>query len=188
LEGAVEEEEDLEEENEELEEENEELQEEVEELEEEEDEEEEEVEEVEEDASYYDPYYDDGYYFEDDYYYDSYWDDQDWDSIWGEYACEDLFDQDMEGGEFNPDEAPGADDWPYINIYGNCMTCEAYIVDYYSTEHFQNIINYNKQGTNFLIAALVGMVITNTLGYVQLLSPIAEKELELLPNDGGAMA
>ncbi|CAB9497607.1 expressed unknown protein [Seminavis robusta] len=168
--------EDLEEEVEEEEAENEELEDE---LEEEEDYAEELEEEVDTDYNYY---------WDDDLVSDSYWDEQDWGNIWGEYACYDLFDYDMSGSEYDADEAPGKDDWPFITIYGNCRTCDAYIVDYFSTEHFQGIQDYKVQGRNYLFLSFVGLIITGILHFKHRMDPIAEKELELLPNDGGAMA
>lgn len=106
----------------------------------------------------------------------------------GEYACEDLFDYDLSGGTFNADEVPGDDNWPFVNIYGNCKKCEAYIVDYFSTEHFQSIQDYRIQGRNYLIFSLFGLMLTGLLHFKHRMDPIAEKELELLPHDGGAMA
>ena len=117
-----------------------------------------------------------------------YWNTQDWDSIWGEYACYDLFDYDMGGSTYDADEKPGGDDWPFVNIYGNCRSCDAYIVDYFSTEHFQKMKSYKVQGQNYLIFSFLGLALTALLHFKHRMDPIAEKELELLPNDGGAMA
>jgi hypothetical protein len=128
------------------------------------------------------------YYWDDDSFIDSYWDDQDWDSIWGEYACYDLFDTDLSGNTYDADEPPGEDDWPFITIYGNCNQCEAYIVDYFSTEHFQTLQSFKIQGRNYLIVSFVGFILTAVLRFKHRMDPIAEKELELLPNDGGALA
>jgi hypothetical protein len=66
---------------------------------------------------------------------DPYWQTQDWDSIWGEYACEDLVDSELDISELDVYVAPGSDQWPTVNIFGFCNTCEAYIMDYYSSEH-----------------------------------------------------
>lgn len=160
---------------------NEELEEEVEEYEEYSEELEEDVVEEEEEAEY-------TYYYDDDLMYDSYWDEQDWGSIWGEYACYDLFDYDLSGATYDADEAPGKDDWPFVNIYGNCKKCEAYIVDYFSTEHFQNLQSFRIQGRNYLIVSAFGVALTMILHFKHRVDPIAEKELELLPHDGGALA
>lgn len=187
LEEDVEEEEeaneDLEEENYEDEEENEELEEEVE-------EEEEEVEEYTEDLEeeVIDLSEDYTYYYDDDMMTDSYWDEQEWGNVWGDYACYDLFDYDMSGSTYDADEAPGDDDWPFVNVYGNCKSCDAYIVDYYSTEHYNDIQNYRIQGRNYLLFSLVGVALTAFLHLKHKMDPIKEGELELITNDGGALA
>ena len=73
---------------------------------------------------------------QDDYYESDYWD-YDWDSVWGEYACEDLFDQDIESlPAYDKDVPAGTDDWPSVQIYGSCRSCEAYLMDYYTTRTF----------------------------------------------------
>lgn len=190
-----------EQENEDLEEDLEDEEEEVQEEEEEVEEEEEENEELEEEVEEYEEYAEEleedvidmeengyTYYYDDDLYEDSYWDDQDWGSVWGEYACYDLFDYDMSGSTYNADEKPGDDDWPFINIYGNCKTCDAYIVDYWSTEHYQQLYSYKTQGRNYLIFSFLGLGLTALLHFKHRMDPIAEGELELLPHDGGAMA
>ena len=69
------------------------------------------------------------YDFDDDYYESGYWAETQWGGVWGEYACEDLFYSDVEEQTFDENDPPGNDDWPFINIYGNCDTCDAYIVD-----------------------------------------------------------
>ena len=69
------------------------------------------------------------YSFDDDMYYDEYWGQTSWDDVWGEYACEDLFDSDIGGQTYDQNDPPGSDEWPFVNIYGNCDTCDAYIVD-----------------------------------------------------------
>jgi len=61
-------------------------------------------------------------------------------------------------------------------------------VDYFSTEHFQEIQSYRVQGRNYLILSFLGLILTFLLHFKHKTDPIAEKELELLPNDGGAMA
>ena len=46
------------------------------------------------------------YFWDDDYQTDSYWDEMDWGSVWGDYACYDLFDYDMSGGVYNANDVP----------------------------------------------------------------------------------
>ena len=189
LEEDVEEEEDanedLEEDVEEEEAENEELEEEVEEESEELEEYEEYAEELEEEVVDMEDY---TYYYDDDMMADSYWDETNWGDVWGDYACYDLFDYDMSGSTYDADEAPGSDDWPFVNIYGNCKKCDAYIVDYFSTQHFQSIQNYRIQGRNYLLLSFVGVALTAFLHLKHKMDPIKEAELELITNDGGAMA
>ena len=69
------------------------------------------------------------YSFDDDVWYDDYWSQTTWNDVWGDYSCEDLFDYDLSGLGFDNDEPPGTDDWPFVNIYGNCKTCSAYVID-----------------------------------------------------------
>ena len=136
------------------------------------------------------------YYYDDDLYYDSYWDEQDWDSIWGEYVCTDLFSEDLEAGpgSYDPDTEPGldGDDWPFINIYGDCLTCEAYIVDYFSTENFQAVQKYKKSARNYGLAATLSLLLTTVFALKQRFNPTADQEIELLSRHGpgkfGAMA
>jgi len=173
--GDEENEEELEEENEEVEEANEELEEENEELQEEVEELEEENEELQ------------NYYFEDDVFGDDYWV-TDWSSIWGDYACYDLFDTDLEGMEYDSDTPPGDDGWPFVNIYGSCKSCTAYLVDYYSTEFFQKITSYQTQARNYLIAGFVGLSVTLALVVKERVSPSNDNELTLISNEGGMIA
>jgi hypothetical protein len=60
------------------------------------------------------------YSYDDAIFEDDYWQ-QDWSGVWGEYACEDLFDGDLDGLEsMDMNLAPGTDQWPTVNIYGSC--------------------------------------------------------------------
>mmetsp|Transcript_1446 Transcript_1446/g.1978 ORF Transcript_1446/g.1978 Transcript_1446/m.1978 type:complete len:562 (+) Transcript_1446:343-2028(+) len=173
--------EDLEAENEELKEEEGELEEELGEYEDYVEDEDEEIEELEE-----------GYYFDDDDYDDEYWQETTWDSVWGEYACEDLFDQDLSGQSFDETKPPGSDEWPFVNIYGNCDTCEAYIVDFYSTQHFQSILKYKNAGLAYGILAGLSLLVTSYLIVKEVEKKrTTEKEIELLSSPqatGGALA
>jgi len=170
-----EEEEELEEENEDLEEENEELEEDLEDEEEYEEELEDEVEEVYEWA------------FEDDAFGDDYWQ-YDWDSVWGDYACEDLFETDLEGITYDPEEKPGSDEWPTVLIYGSCNSCEAYLMDYYSTDHFNQIKEYQTQARNYVYAAIGAMFVAVIAIIKQYLAPARENEVELLKSEESELA
>lgn len=159
---------------------NEELEEEIEELKEEllEEEEEEVEEELENEIA--------AYSFDDDSFEDDYWVNQNWSSTWGDYQCNGLFDFDF-GDEDTYDESvpPGDDSWPFINIYGKCNSCDAYIVDYFSTEHFQAINAYQEKGLRFGIAGLISFALTMLLVYRQQKRPENERQSELLENGDG---
>ena len=125
------------------------------------------------------------YYYDDDMFADGYWDTQDWDSVWGEYACEDMFEGDLQGADaYDPDTEPGSDEWPYINIYGDCKRCEAYIVDYFSTQHFQDAQKDKTSARNYGLAAAVSLLITTILVLKQRFNPTADQEIELLSRHG----
>ncbi|KAL7576432.1 hypothetical protein ACA910_018234 [Epithemia clementina (nom. ined.)] len=194
-------EEDPQEKNQELKNENEQLKQKNEELEKEKAELENELEEYEENTDYeseeaeaLDEVIEQQYSFDDDMYTDAYWGATSWDDVWGEFACQDLFDGDLSGLSVNYEEPPGSDDWPFINIYGNCNTCEAYVIDYFSTEHFQSILAYKNAAMNYGILAGLSLVITTFLLIRELHRPshgtAADKEIELLPTaiNGGALA
>lgn len=123
--------------------------------------------------------------YDDDFYYAGYWDQQDWTSIWGEYACYDLFETDLASMQdtYDADTPPGSDNWPFINIYGNCLTCEAYIIDYFSTEHFQSIELYKVAGRNYGLSALASLLVSMILYTRQRRRPSRESEMGLMPTD-----
>ncbi|KAL7576441.1 hypothetical protein ACA910_018241 [Epithemia clementina (nom. ined.)] len=133
------------------------------------------------------------YHFDDTVYQDDYWSSMSWSGVWGEYACEDLFTSDVDGQSYNLNDPPGSDDWPFVNIYGNCDTCDAYIVDFYSTEHFQSILSYKKAGLRYGILSGLAFIATGILmarhqangnGKVS-----TDKGIELLPSStAGALA
>lgn len=100
-----------------------------------------------------------------------------------------MFEYDLEGSTYEEDSAPGEDGWPYVNIYGNCDTCEAFIVDFYSTEHFQEISSYKQAAVHYALSAIFASIITIVLAVKHRYSPQAENEIELLPSAGnGALA
>mmetsp|Transcript_12563 Transcript_12563/g.29736 ORF Transcript_12563/g.29736 Transcript_12563/m.29736 type:complete len:688 (-) Transcript_12563:183-2246(-) len=155
------------------------------------DEEEEEIEEEYEEAYYdEDDWYWDEYpsYYDDDYYEDEYWN-YDWESIWGDYACEDLFDADISGQSYDPNTPAGGDDeWPFVNIYGSCKTCEAYILDYFAEEAFEETQEFKQQAIVYLAGAVSGFIWA-LLSYIKYkVLPTSENEIELLGTDGGVLA
>jgi len=130
---------------------------------------------------------DDGYSdysFEDDFYEDEYWS-YDWGTAWGDYACNDLFDTDLEGDTYDETTAPGDDNWPYVTIYGSCNSCKAFLVDYYSTEHFDKIKKYQAHAFTYATFGFVSLVITGALMLKQWLRPAEENQIDLLMSDGG---
>lgn len=128
------------------------------------------------------------YVYDDTVYEDTYWQDTDWDSIWGEYACEDLFDSDVEQGDLNVNVAPGNDHWPTVNIYGSCNTCQAYILDYYSTEHYQNIRQFENQSYLYYVAGFFFMVGAAILAIFERKRPNRENKVVLLSQERGVAA
>jgi hypothetical protein len=130
------------------------------------------------------------YSYDDAIFEDDYWQ-QDWSGVWGEYACEDLFDGDLDGLEsMDMNLAPGTDQWPTVNIYGSCTSCTAYILDYYSTEHFQNIRSYEYQSWLYFIMGFFLMVIAAAATLIERVRPTKDKEIVLLSlsHEGGVPA
>ena len=100
-----------------------------------------------------------------------------------------MFEYDLEASTYEEDTKPGEDGWPYLNVYGNCDTCEAFIVDFYSTEHFQEISSYKEAAVHYALASIFASLITVVLAVKHRFSPQAENEIELLPSAGnGALA
>ena len=124
------------------------------------------------------------YSFEDDYFEDEYWD-YNWDSAWGDYACNDLFDTDLESIEYDENEAPGNDDFPYVKIYGTCNSCKAFLVDYYSTAHFDKIKEYQRHAKTYAIFGILSMFVTGGFMVKQHVSPARENQIDLLMSEGG---
>mmetsp|Transcript_13653 Transcript_13653/g.38437 ORF Transcript_13653/g.38437 Transcript_13653/m.38437 type:complete len:186 (-) Transcript_13653:157-714(-) len=139
----------------------------------------------EEEEWYWDEYPDS---YDDDAYDNEYWN-YDWDSVWGDYACEDLFDADIGGQSYDPTTPAGGDDeWPFVNIYGSCKTCEAYILDYFAEEAFEHTQEYKQQAVVYIAGALSGFI-WSLLSYIKYrVMPTAENELSLMGADGGVMA
>ena len=124
------------------------------------------------------------YSFEDDFFEDEYWS-YDWGAAWGDYACNDLFDTDLEGDTYDETTAPGDDNWPYVTIYGSCNSCKAFLVDYYSTEHFDKIKKYQTHAFTYATFGVVSLAITGALMLKQWLRPAEENQIDLLMSDGG---
>lgn len=118
---------------------------------------------------------------------DDYWQ-QDWDSVWGDYACEDLFDADLEGETYDPALEPGQDQWPTVTIYGSCNSCQAYVQDYYSTEHFQSIRLYELQSWVYLMLGFFLLCISAVAALAERIRPTTEKTRVLLSHEGGVLA
>lgn len=129
-----------------------------------------------------------GYSYADDSFEDDYWNNADWDAVWGEYACEDLFDEELEGQNFDPDMPPGQDEWPTIEIYGSCNSCEAYIADYYSSEHYLRIRLYEVQSWLYLWVGFLGLILSAFAALRQHFRASQENEVILLTHDGGVPA
>lgn len=122
------------------------------------------------------------YQFDDDMYEDDYWNtyNSQQTSLWGEYSCQDLFNQQQYMDLTNPYDPtippPGyintnnntsnnqkkddTNNWPTIQIYGNCLSCTAYIIDYYSTEHYHTIQLYSKQMTGYCFTTIICFIFT----------------------------
>merc|ERR1711937_642210 len=100
---------------------------------------------------------------------------------------EELYEDD----DFYWDEYPtyyDDDEWPFVNIYGSCKTCEAYVLDYFAEEAFEETQEYKQQAIVYLAGSVAGFIWA-TLSYIQYrVMPTSENELQLLGSDGGVMA
>ena len=101
------------------------------------------------------------------------------------HSCEDLFNEDRSGKTYDATKPAGGDDeWPYINIYGSCKTCEAYVLDYFAEEAFEHFEDYKKQAILFMTAAIGGFIVS-MIGFIKYsIAPPAENEIQLLESDG----
>jgi len=129
--------------------------------------------------------------FDDDMFEDEYWN-YEWGAVWGEYACNDLFDADIENMSYDVSEAPGSekegeDAFPFINIYGSCNSCQAFIVDYYSEEHFNKIRRFERHSGKYFLFGMLSLMVTVALATIQRLSPSEENEVNLLMDQNGLM-
>jgi len=175
----------LEEELKEEDEENEELEDEVEEEEEENEELEDEEEELEDEEE--ELYYDSVYGFNDDNFEDDYWSGNNWDETWGDYQCQELFEKDLPSIEYDPNTPPGDDESPFVNIYGKCNSCDAYLIDYFSTEHFNDIKAYETKGLYYGLLGMLSLILTVLHSCRQSKKPAKERELGLIPNENSTI-
>lgn len=131
---------------------------------------------------------DQSYNYDDDQYDSNYWS-YDWDSAWGDYGCNKLFDSDIEGQTHDPSIPAGADDsWPYINIYGSCKNCDAYIMDNFAAGAFERLEDYFLDAVLYLGLAFFGMGMS-LFGFIKYkLAPPAENQIELLGSEAGVIA
>jgi hypothetical protein len=130
-----------------------------------------------------------GYKYDDDYVQDTYWNQMDWSSVWGDYECFNLFNSNLDGTSYNPDVAPGADGWPFLNVYGDCRTCQAYIVDYFSTEHFQSVQSREQAARGYAFASFLVFVLSALLYVKRRLAGKSDNEIDLLASGhAGAFA
>eukprot|EP00980_Cylindrotheca_fusiformis_P010563 scaffold2334_cov118-Cylindrotheca_fusiformis.AAC.35 len=121
--------------------------------------------------------------YDDDMYDSEYWY-YDWDSAWGDYGCSNLFDSDISDLVYNDSESPGGeDDWPFINIYGSCKTCDAYVMDYFAEEAFEQLDDYFFQFVMYMLLTLLGLGVS-LIGFIKSkIAPPAENQVELLGSD-----
>jgi hypothetical protein len=99
-----------------------------------------------------------------------------------------LFDSDVEQGDLDVNVAPGGDHWPTVNIYGSCNTCQAYILDYYSTEHYQNIRQFENQSYLYYVTGFFLMVGAAILAIFERKRPNRENKVVLLSQERGVAA
>jgi len=126
--------------------------------------------------------------YDDDMFDNEYWN-YDWDSAWGEYGCGDLFDTDTEGQTHDPSIPAGKDDsWPYINVYGSCKHCNAYILDHFAEEAFEKLDDFVIKGVAFMVFGFT-VILISFVGFIKYkLDPPAENQIELLGNEAGVLA
>jgi hypothetical protein len=126
--------------------------------------------------------------YDDDLFEDEYWD-YDWDSVWGEYACEDLFDNEFTSHTYDPDTpAGGDDDWPFVMIYGSCKTCEAFILDYFAEEAFEEVEDLKWQAVFYSSVAVTGLLGSFMAYITYRVNPKPANQQHLMGYDGGVLA
>lgn len=104
------------------------------------------------------------------------------------YSCEDLFDEDTAGMSYDTATPAGTDDYPYINIYGSCKTCEAYILDYFAEQAFESVEEHKQMAILYMTGAIAGFLFSLVAFIKYKSNPAAENEIELLGHDSGVLA
>lgn len=94
----------------------------------------------------------------------------------------------MDGLGYNAAIPAGQDDWPTVQIYGTCRSCEAFIMDYYSTEHYLTIQQYIVQAYAYGLLGTVLMIAAAICTQRERLRPSQDTQIILLSEDGGVMA
>ena len=105
-------------------------------------------------------------------------------------SCSDLFEDDLQGHTHNPQQSPKSegDDWPTINVYASCKTCDAYVLDYFAEEAFERRQNYEKQALFYLTGAAAGFGLAFLCYLQHIARPSKDNEVELLSSYGGVVA
>ena len=116
--------------------------------------------------------------YDDDMFENEYWN-YDWD-----YGCGDLFETEIEGQVHDPPIPAGPDDsWPFINIYGSCKYCDAYVLDYFAEEAFEKLDDYVMQGIMFMGLGFSGILIS-FVGFIKYkLDPPPENQMSFLEGE-----
>jgi hypothetical protein len=99
-----------------------------------------------------------------------------------------LFDGDAAGLSYDPSVEAGTDGYPYVNIYGSCKTCEAYVLDYFAEQAFESVEDHKKMASVYMSGAMFGFFISFLLFITFKIRPQAENEIELLDSNSGVMA
>ena len=86
----------------------------------------------------------------------------------------------MSDRSFDAHEAPGDDGFPFIQVYASCKTCDAYILDYFAEEAFEEYDEFRKQSIMYFAGAIAGLVISLVSFTKYKLAPPPENEIELL--------
>ena len=92
------------------------------------------------------------------------------------------------GLTYDPSVPAGTDGYPYINIYGSCKTCEAYILDYFAEQAFESVENHKEMAILYMTAAAGGFLFSFIMFIKYKVNPPADHEIELLGHDRGVLA
>lgn len=99
-----------------------------------------------------------------------------------------MFDEDAADLNYDASIEAGKDGYPYVNIYGSCKTCEAYILDYFAEEAFESVEEHKKMAVLYMTGAIFGFILSFLSFIKYKVRPPAENEIELLDTDSGVMA